>query len=253
MKLPYLEFGEAHLPPLVLVHGLFGQGKNLAATARVMAKTHHVMSVDLRNHGNASWDAQNDYPAMAEDLYETFAEFGAIDLMGHSMGGKASMVLALSRPDFVKSLLVADMAPIAYTHSHSEFVEAMQRLDLAQVKTRRDADALMRADVPDDGVRAFLLHSLKTGDEPRWQNNIAVLDQNMDLIVGWPDIEGEYEGRALFVGGANSDYIGEEGREAIRRYFPKAKVMMIKNAGHWVHIEAPQVFADIMQKFFTPR
>ncbi len=250
MKLPYLEFGDANNPPLVLVHGLFGQGKNLSAVARNMAQTHYVLSVDLRNHGSAPWDDVHDYPSMAEDLYESFASFGAIDLMGHSMGGKAAMVLALSKPEFVKSLLVADIAPVSYAHSHLSYIEAMRGLDLSKVKTRRDADALLAHAIDDAGVRAFLLHSLKTGEKPYWQNNLDALEQAMDLVIGWPEIEAQYEGRTLFVGGENSDYIDAEGREAIKRDFPRAKVMMIKNAGHWIHVEQPQIFSDIMRRFF---
>ncbi len=250
MKLPYLEFGDPQNPPLVLVHGLFGQGKNLAAQARAMKDTHYVMSVDLRNHGSAEWDEVHDYPAMAEDIYETFADFGAIDLMGHSRGGKAAMWLALSRPEFVKSLLVADMAPVTYTHSYTQMIDAKRSIDLSKVKTRRDADALLAPAVPDAGVRAFLLHSLKTGDEPYWQNNIDDLERNMDAILGWPETDTQYDGRTLFVGGVNSDYITGDKREAIKAHFPKAKITMIKNAGHWLHAEQPQIFATVIQSFF---
>ncbi len=250
MKLPYLEFGDPNAPPLVLVHGLFGQGKNLAAAARAMTKTHYVMSVDLRNHGDAGWDSTHDYPAMAEDLLETFEQFGKIEIMGHSMGGKAAMRLSLSHPEFVRRILVADMAPVAYDHSHSPLIDAMKSMDLTTIKTRREADAALAPLVKDAGTRAFLIHGLKTGDQPKWKNNLEVLDANMDNITGWPKFSGSYTGPALFVGGENSDYINEDAREAIRQYFPAAKVIMIKDAGHWLHVEKPEIFANIMRAFF---
>ncbi len=251
MKLPTLEFGDPARPPLVMVHGLFGQGKNLSLQARQMAETHHVFAVDLRNHGTAGWDDIHDYPSLAGDLYETFSHYPQIQIMGHSMGGKAAMMLALKRPEFVEKILVADMAPVNYTHDYDDLIGAMKRLDLSQIQTRRDADALMAPYVEDAGTRAFLLHSLKTGDEPYWQNNILGLEKNMPNILGWPEVKAQYDGSALFVGGGNSDYISDETRPTIKALFPTAKIMSIKNAGHWLHVEEPKIFGEILQRFFA--
>ncbi len=250
MKLPFLEFGARDLPPVVLVHGLFGQGKNLAALGRALSEKHYVMAVDLRNHGGAGWSDEHSYEALGEDLFETFGHLGRIGVMGHSMGGKAAMMLALRHGDLVEALMVADMAPMRYGHSYDDMIEAMRAVDLGAIKTRRDADEQMKAMVPDAGMRAFLLHSLKTGDAPHWQNNIEVLAENMDQILGWPEVDARYEGRVLFLGGGKSDYISDAARPKIKALFPRAKIMSIKNAGHWLHIEEPEIFADITAHFF---
>lgn len=248
MKLPFLEFGEPDDLPVVLVHGLFGQGKNLSNIARALSTDRYVIAVDLRNHGDAKWADVHDYFSLAGDLFETFEHYPQIDIMGHSMGGKASMMLALKHPDFVRKLLVADMSPAPYTHDHSEHIDAMMGVDLTVVKTRREADALLK--IEDDGIRAFLLHGLKFEDNPRWQHNLAVLKKEMLNIVGWPVMSEMFKGPTLFVGGANSFYITKDHRDAINAAFPEAKITHIKNAGHWLHVEQPTIFAQIICDFF---
>ena len=251
MKLPIREFGERGGVPIVLVAGLFGEGKNLGGIARTLSTNHHVITVDLRNHGAAPWSDEHSYEAMAQDLIETFEEFEQIDLLGHSMGGKAAMMVALLRPSFIGNLLIADIAPVTYEHSHNGLIDAMLGLDLSNVNNRREADAALSVTIPENGVRAFLLHGLSFDDGARWKNNLVVLKRSMPEIIGFPDIDSVFEGRTLFVGGANSDYIETEHRAAIKGYFPNAYITHIKNAGHWLHVEQATIFAQIVNDFFT--
>ncbi len=251
MKLPIREFGVHGGIPIVLVAGLFGEGKNLGAIARTLSTHRHVITVDLRNHGSAPWSQDHSYHAMASDIMETFSHFEKIDLLGHSMGGKAAMMVALLKPSFINKLLVADIAPVTYTHDHDSLIDAMLALDLNAVSNRREADAALSLSIPNNGVRAFLLHSLKFGDMPKWQNNLVVLKKSMPNIVGWPEVEGVFEGSTLFVGGANSDYIEAGHRETIKSYFPNAYITHIKNAGHWLHVEQASIFAKIVTDFFV--
>lgn len=233
-------------PPLLIVHGLYGSARNWGVISRRLSEDRKVIAVDQRNHGESPWFDAHTYADMAHDLAEVIeAEMpdGAI-VMGHSMGGKASMVLAMTRPDLVKGLVVADIAPVAYTHSQIQFIEAMRALDLSQVNSRGDANRLMQETVPDDGVRAFLLQSLDVKAR-RWRLNLDVLAAEMATVTGWPEVEMQghsYEGPTVFISGANSDYVTPEGRQIAKGYFPAAKFFKIRGAGHWLHAEKPREF-----------
>lgn len=230
----------------MIVHGLYGSARNWGVISRRLSEDRKVIAVDQRNHGESPWYDAHTYHDMAQDLAQVIeAEMpdGAI-VLGHSMGGKAAMVLALTRPELVKGLVVADIAPVTYTHSQIQFVEAMQALELSQVSTRGDANRLMQETVPDDGVRAFLLQSLDV-KERRWRLNLDVLAKEMATVTGWP--EAEMQGRtyarpAVFISGANSDYVSAEGRDAAKAHFPTAKFFKIPGAGHWLHAEKPREF-----------
>ena len=165
-------------PPLLIAHGLFGSARNWGAIAKRLGREREVIAVDLRNHGDSPWSPEHDYAAMAGDLAETIAANGGrADLLGHSMGGKAAMMLALTEPARVRRLVVADMAPVRYGHSQLPYVEAMQGLDLAGVTRRSEADAALAAAVPQPSLRAFFLQSLVVRpDGAGWKLNLDALD-----------------------------------------------------------------------------
>ncbi len=253
MTLNSLRYGAATgLPTLLIVHGLFGSARNWGAIAKRMADSRAVISVDMRNHGESPWADSHSYADLAQDLAELIeAEGGPVDLLGHSMGGKASMMLALARPDQVNRLLVADIAPVAYAHSQTPLIEAMRKLDLGALTTRAEADAALAKDVDNPGVRAFLLQSLDLRAEPpRWRLNLDVLEQEMDRITGWPDPSGQYEGPTLFLSGAASDYVQPAHRPAIKALFPNARFAKLPGAGHWLHAEAPRPFEQSLRSWF---
>src|SRR6056297_358673 len=161
-------------PGLVIVHGLYGSGRNWGVIAKRLADSRHVVAVDQRNHGASPWFDTHSYEDMAADLADVFEETGApCDVLGHSMGGKAAMVLALTRPDLVNSLIVADIAPVAYEHSQIQYIEAMKAVDLSRVERRSDADRALATGIEDQGIRAFLLQSLDV-KEKRWRLNLPV-------------------------------------------------------------------------------
>lgn len=176
-------------PPLVIAHGLFGSARNWGAIARVLGRRGPVVAVDMRNHGDSAWTATHRYPDLAGDLAEVIeAEGGVADVLGHSMGGKAAMALALLHPGRVRRLIVADIAPVAYDHDQGRYVAAMANLDLAGLTGRAEADHRLAAAVPEPGVRAFLLQSLDLrASPPRWRLNLATLAAEMGAISGWPD------------------------------------------------------------------
>ncbi|QBY00968.1 alpha/beta fold hydrolase [Rhodophyticola sp. CCM32] len=244
-------FGDpGDLPPILIAHGLYGSARNLNVIAKRLSATRQVISVDMRNHGDSPWSARHSYPDLAGDLAEVVTGFGGVaDVMGHSMGGKAAMALALLHPAAVRRLVVADIAPVTYNHTQVQFIHAMRALDLSGIATRRDADAALKADVPEDGIRAFLLQSLDV-KEKRWRLNLDVLEAFMPQIIGWPDLAGRFDGPALFLSGGASDYVRADHRPAIRALFPAARFAKIPGAGHWLHADKPREFEASLGIFF---
>ena len=238
-------------PPLLIVHGLYGSARNWGAIAKRMSDVRQVLSVDMRNHGQSDWFDSHSYADMASDLAEVIAANGGhADVIGHSMGGKAAMVLALQHPALVRRLIIADIAPVTYTHTQVGFIDVMRRMDLSRVEKRSDADRLMAADVEDASVRAFLLQSLDVKAK-RWRLNLDVLEAEMPDIMGFPDMGGTFGGPTLFLSGGASDYVLSEHRTGIKALFPKARFARIPDVGHWLHAEKPREFAQTAQAFLS--
>ena len=245
--------GPSH-PPLIIAHGLFGSGRNWGVIARRLADSRDVFAVDMRNHGDSPRAASHSYPDLAADLAEVIRHIGApADLLGHSMGGKAAMQLALTQPDLIRRLIVADIAPVAYTHDQTRHIDAMRALDLTHLTTRAEADQRLSALIDDAALRAFFLQSLdlKAEGGPRWRLNLDVLEAEMPRIVGWPGTTGHFDRPTLFLTGANSAYVKPEYRDTIRTLFPAARFARIPDAGHWLHAEKPREFEETVRVFLT--
>ena len=238
-------------PPILIAHGLFGSARNWGVIAKRLSVDRRVVSVDMRNHGLSPWTDSHSYPDLAGDLAEVVGTIGGTaDVIGHSMGGKAAMVFAMAQPDMVRRLLVADVAPVAYAHSQPSMITAMRSINLSQVKTRGDADRQLAHVIDEPSVRAFLLQSLDV-EALEWRLNLEVLERDLDRIVGFPDIHGQFDGPTLFLSGAMSDYVLPEHRGRIKSLFPKARHAKIPQAGHWLHAEKPREFEASVQAFLT--
>lgn len=246
-----VSFGEPTGTPLLIVHGLFGSARNWRVLQKRLSAQRWVLSVDLRNHGESFWDADNSYEALAADLAKVIdAHGGVADVMGHSMGGKTSMVLALTTPERVRHLIVADIAPVAYGHSQTGHIEAMKSIDMAQVTRRSEADKQLAARVESAPLRAFFLQSIALESKgARWQLNLDTLAGEMPKIMGFPALGGQFEGHTLFLRGANSDYVLPEMHSQIRGLFPQAEFAEIEGAGHWLHAEKPREFQQAVESF----
>jgi pimeloyl-ACP methyl ester carboxylesterase len=242
MKLAATSHGEGE--PLVVAHGLFGSGRNWGVVAKRLSAERQVIAVDMRNHGDSPWDDDHSYAAMASDLAEVAPH--PFDIVGHSMGGKAAMALALTRPDAVRRLIVVDIAPVAYGHSQMEFLEAMRRADLSGIERRSDVDL----GLSDPGVAAFLLQSLDVTNR-RWRLNLDALAASMDETTGWPDLDGVFPRPALFLRGGASDYVADEHLPRIRELFPAAEVRTVEGAGHWLHAERPRDVEAAIRRFLS--
>jgi pimeloyl-ACP methyl ester carboxylesterase len=235
-------------PALLIAHGLFGSARNWGAVAKRLSDERQVVAVDMRNHAESDWFATHSYMDLAHDLAEVVAHFGApMDVLGHSMGGKAAMVLALTNPELVRRLVVADIAPVAYGHTQMPLVRAMQAVDMTRVERRSDALAQL-GDVEDETVRSFLLQSLDL-KEKRWRLNLDTLSAEMDKILGFPQIDGQFGGDTLFLTGADSSYVLPEHRAQIKAFFPQARFAKIPGAGHWLHAEKPREFEAAVRYF----
>jgi len=254
MILHALDAGQGE--PVVLLHGLFGAARNLGAVQRALALRFRVIALDLRNHGSSPHAAEMDYSMMAADVLQTLATLDALPaaLVGHSMGGKTAMLVALTRPDAVSRLLVADIAPVPYIHGNERIAEALLALTLSPGLTRPAADAALAGAVPDALMRGFLLQNLVVGERPHWRIGLAEIARAIPALEGWETpADVRYDGATLFVAGASSDHVRPDYRPAIRVLFPHARFVTLKNAGHWVHVDNPSGFVSVLEGFLQRR
>ena len=238
-------------PPLLIVHGLYGSARNWRVIAKRLADERQVIAVDQRNHGQSPHTETHTYLNMADDLAELIATLhGPVDLVGHSMGGKAAMALALQQPALVKRLIVADIAPVTYEHDQTQFIAAMRAVDLSQVRNRSDVTTQLAKHVDDPALQSFFTQSVDITNQ-RWRLNLDVLERDMPHILGFPDLAGPFDGPTLFLSGADSTYVRPEHRAEIRAKFPRAKFAKIPGAGHWLHADKPREFEAALRYFLT--
>jgi len=237
--------------PLIIAHGLYGSARNWGVIARRLSDERQVVAVGMRNHAHSIRADQHDYPRMADDLAEVIEQFGGkADVLGHSMGGKAAMTLALRHGALVRKLVVADIAPVAYSHSQIQFIEAMRGVDFSTVARRSDVEHQLAEQGVEKALQSFFTQSLDIPGKG-WLLNLDVLAKEMPKIMGFPDIEGAWDGPALFLSGGDSDYVLPEHRPTIRRLFPNARFAKIPKAGHWLHAEKPREFEAAVRTFLN--
>ena len=249
MLLHHLDAGNG--PPVVLLHGLFGAARNFGTVQRALAPLFRTIALDARNHGASPHGAAMDYATLAEDVRETLAALHVprAAVIGHSMGGKTAMMLAVRDPCLVGRLLVADIAPVVYRHGNNDVAAAMRAIPLHPSPTRGSADAALSSAVPDPAVRAFLIQNLVFGPAPHWRIGLEHIAAAIPDLEGWSTPPGSFAGPALFVSGARSNYVLPEHRPAIRALFPAARFVAVKNAGHWLHADNPAGFLSVVESF----
>jgi pimeloyl-ACP methyl ester carboxylesterase len=245
-----------HGSRVVFLHGLFGQGRNWTQIAKALTPGHRALLVDLPHHGRSAWHEHFDFVEIADQVAGLLSADDPVALVGHSMGGKVAMVLALRHPELVERLCVVDVSPVGYDRvgEFAGYIDAMRGMDLAALDQRSDAEAALEDAVPNQTVRSFLLQNLRRdGDSWRWQVNLEVLGEDIAEVSDWPedDLAGAtpYDGPVLWLAGARSSYVRDEYAPAMDRWFPRNRRVTIKNAGHWVHSEQPEVFVQVLQQF----
>ncbi len=254
VALHFQEQGEGE--PLLILHGLFGSGSNWRRIAKALADHHRVLLVDLRNHGQSPHHRVMDYPAMAADVSALMEQLGLeqANLLGHSMGGKVAMWLALEAPHRVQRLVVADMAPVPYPDDgeHRALINALLELDLGALDSRADATRQLAQAIPSLGIRQFLLTNLEQRDgQWRWRIPLQRLREELDTIRGFPEPHGQYPGPSLFIHGGRSSYVTEESHPLITRLFPGATFSTLPDCGHWLHAEDPDTFSARVKEFLA--
>ncbi|HHU10890.1 MAG TPA: alpha/beta fold hydrolase [Intrasporangiaceae bacterium] len=254
-------------PRVAYLHGLFGQGRNWMQIAKAVSgpagDQTQALLLDLPNHGRSSWTEEFSFEAYAAqviDTLETATRDEPWTLVGHSLGGKTAMVAALQRPDLIERLCVVDIAPRDYGNLHrfSGYVEEMLRLPLDRIRTRAEAEELFQESDP--AVKAFLLQNLRrSGDSWRWQANLEMVARDIAgeaRMGGWPVTPGDYPAyphQVLWLVGADSRYVQDRDSEPMRELFPRTLQVTIKDAGHWVHSEQPQIVVHALRRFILGR
>ena len=252
MSLAVTRVGEGPVS-YVFLHGLLGQGKNWTTIAKLLLPASSLL-VDLPDHGRSPWTENASYESMAHavaDLLRELSEAAPVTLVGHSMGGKVAMLVALGHPELVSRLVVVDISPTETdTTEFLRYLDAMLAIDLSQVATRADADARLSAAAPDPVVRGFLLQGLQRSDRGwSWLPNLEGLRRGILRVGGWPAASGTYEGPVLWVGGERSGYVTRDQLPAMRALFPRVRLVVVKGAGHWVHADQPTVVSELLRQW----
>jgi esterase len=244
--------------PVVILHGLFGSGDNWLTFARTIAESRRVVLPDLPNHGDSPHTDSVSYPQMSQLIFSFLKENGLAPcvLTGHSMGGKIAMAVALEHAEAVERLCLVDIAPVSDPARHSEILAAMTEVADAGVRSRREAEEIMKKRVSSERERLFLQKSLTEGDDGiyRWKLNLPVIRENYETMLEWPYRAADgysYKGPTWFISGSRSKYVRPEHESVIRPLFPHAKLLAVPDAGHWVHAEQPEAFSAAYERFLS--
>ena len=248
--------GDSNHQKIVLIaHGLFGSHKNWRNIAKFLVGLgYQVISVDMRNHGLSFWHDNHRYVDLANDLRKVISKFGdAADVIGHSMGGKAAMTLALLHSHCVKKLVVVDIAPVCYEHSQLEYINAMEAIDLNLVKTRNDLDKELSVGIDDPILRRFFSQSVDFSNVilKNWLLNLNALKKNLPEIMDFPKFQNRNFSPTLIVRGSLSNYVLDKHQPVINDYFPNYRLLTIDKAGHWLHVNNHKEFSLSLSQFLT--
>jgi pimeloyl-ACP methyl ester carboxylesterase len=255
IELFFREYGRG-APTLVILHGLLGSSQNWQRAAKVLAEKCRVLAVDQRNHGNSPHAATHTAADLREDVKHFFDQqrLDQAYLLGHSMGGLAAMEFAFHYPERLAGLIIEDIAPRPYPSSSGDILRALGAADLSAVTSREEADALLARDLKNPRTRQFLLTNLVRRDDGTfaWKANLPVLQTfQPEMAIYEPPLAARYSGPALFIGGELSDHRLDHDHDVILRHFPHSKLVMIPNAGHWIHFEAVEAFTKVVMRFMS--
>jgi esterase len=252
MKLFFRQYGQTG-PPLIILHGLFGLSDNWTGIAKSLSSDYTVFTVDQRNHGLSPHSEEFSFKALSEDVKELMDDQGLRKavLLGHSMGGKTAMKLAVTYPEKVEKLIVVDISPRYYPVHHHEIIDALFSIDLRNIKSRKEAEDQLKERIEDEAVRLFLLKNLAWNDSGtlEWKMNLEGISDSIDNVGEELDPDGRYDGPTLFIRGSESIYVQDKDMPRILQHFKQASLLSVEGAGHWVHAEKPEEFLDAVLSF----
>jgi esterase len=249
-KLHYQQQGSG--ADIILIHGLLGSLENLNMVAKTLKENYRVTNIDVRNHGLSFHKSAMTYKELAQDIVDLMADIGieSSHILGHSMGGKIAMELALEHSEKVEKLIVADIAPVAYPSHHAHIIEGLQSINVENIQTRKDADNQLSKFVDEVGIRQFLLRNLASKDGKfNFKCNLDNIEQCYEQIMKGYQGEQIFTGETLFIKGGNSNYITPEQRDIIKQLFPNSRAKIIQGAGHWLHAEKTTAFNKLVNDF----
>ena len=256
LALHHEQFGEG--PDLIILHGLFGSGNNWKSFAKNLSKDFRISLLDLRNHGKSPHSEEMDYGLMLEDvlLFIEQKTVGSVSVLGHSMGGKTAMQLAMRHPKQIKNLIIGDISPVVYKYGdgHRSYLQALNNIPLKQGLNRTEIDNLLRQVIPESAVRSFLLTNLEIrSNQSSWKINLKALEEKLSDLMDFP-IDPKmlpFEGNCLFIAGSNSNYIQTDHQPALQNWFPKYRLVRLKNCGHWLHVDQPEALKKTLKYFLS--
>ena len=254
MRLAFRRFGEGNASNIVILHGLLGSKRNWFGIGKSLSDFgFNVWLVDLRNHGESEWNDKHTYFDLAEDVKQFLDEHGIVSssLIGHSMGGKVAMVLDKLHQGFLSKLVVVDIAPVTYPPNFENYLKVLSSLDLGSFKSRSEVDRKLCEISKEISFRSFLMQNLKLDNNKSfyWRVNLKSLITNAVAISEFPVINGVSNTDALFLYGELSEYRVADHRATIKDNFPLCEFARVAKATHWVHVEQPKKFLEILTKF----
>jgi len=240
--------------PLLILHGFLGMSDNWKTLGTQYATLgYEVHMLDLRNHGRSFHSNEFNYEAMAQDIVDYCHEMNLknINIIGHSMGGKVAMLVAVEHPELINKLIVGDIGPKYYAPHHQEILEGLNAVDFSIKPSRNEVDILLTQYIPDFGTRQFLMKSLywQTPEQLDFRFNLPVFNREIENIGTALPLNSRFDKPTLFINGGNSKYIIEEDKVGIRHHFQQAVFETIPNVGHWLHAEKPSLFYKITSSF----
>lgn len=253
MKLFYRHFGEGQ--PVIILHGLFGLSDNWITHGKRLAEKFSVYLPDLRNHGQSPHSPTFNYHAMADDLHEFIQDHQLTNpvIIGHSMGGKVAMQFALEYNEIPQKLILIDISPVKYPDrdAHFDIISAMMSINFEAVHSREEVDTILSQHITDKGTRLFIMKNLhrKTRNNYDWRLNLSGISTNMDQVFAAVESQNSYTKPTLFIKGGRSNYIIDIHLPVIKKLFPNSKIVNIEEAGHWVHVDAPEEICQIFSTF----
>ena len=254
MKLFFRQAGQGQ--PLIILHGLFGSSDNWYSLSKIFAERFTVYTVDQRNHGQSPHSDDFNYKLLAEDLEEFLVEHSIVNpiVIGHSMGGKTAMNLAIKNPSSIEKLIVVDIVPKPYPVHHDQILEGLSAIPLLSIQSRNEAEAILAEYVDQADVRQFLLKNLSRNSEGKfkWKINLASIENHIEEIGAGMQYAGKFNKSTLFIMGAKSNYFKPGDDELINQLFPSAEIKTL-NTSHWVQAEDPKGFAEMVLSFLGQR
>jgi pimeloyl-ACP methyl ester carboxylesterase len=242
--------------PLLILHGFLGMSDNWKSLGTQFAtQGYQVHMLDLRNHGRSFHSPEFNYNVMVEDIldYCKANNLETINIIGHSMGGKIAMLFAVTYPEKVEKLIIADIGTKYYRPHHQEILAGLNAIDFSIKPDRNEVDEILKTYVPDFGTRQFLMKSLywQEPGQLAFRFNLAVFNNTIEEIGKALPIEAKFSKPTLFIRGGNSSYIRDKDFEGIKTHFPNAIIETIPNVGHWLHAENPKDFFEKSTEFLN--